>query len=49
MEDKKFLEKLNQLDWSKIATWTTVISISMVLFYSLGAYKHFIEIKKIKN
>jgi hypothetical protein len=47
-EDKKLVDRINQIDWNKFITWTTFISISAIAFYSLGAIKHWKEIKKLK-
>lgn len=39
-EEKKLTDRINNIDLSKLLTWTTVISIAMIAFYSLGAIKH---------
>lgn len=48
MEEKKLVDRINDIDWKKFTTLTTVVSISMILFYSLGAYLHYKSIKKLK-
>jgi hypothetical protein len=47
-EEKKLSDRINNVDWGKLLTWTTIISISMIAFYSLGAIKHWKEIKRLK-
>ena len=34
MEEKKLVDRINDIDWKKFTTLTTVVSISMILFYS---------------
>ena len=46
-EGKKISDKINEIDWRNFVTWTTVVSITMIAFYGLGAVKHFKEIKKL--
>lgn len=36
------------IEWKKFLTWTTIISITAIAYYGLGAFKHWKEIKKIK-
>lgn len=47
-EDKKLVDRINEIDWHKFLTWTTLISISAIAFYGLGAIKHWKEIKNLK-
>ena len=47
-EEEKLVEGIKNFDWKKLATLTTVISITMIAFYGLGAIKHWKEIKKLK-
>jgi hypothetical protein len=47
-EEEKLVEGIKNFDWKKLATWTTVISITMIAFYGLGAIKHWKEIKRLK-
>lgn len=47
-EEKKILDGITEIQWHKFLTWTTVISVTMIAFYSLGAIKHWKEIKKLK-
>jgi hypothetical protein len=49
-DDKKLLnlEKLKNAQILKIVNIATLVSVAMILFYGLGAYKHFKEIKKLK-
>jgi hypothetical protein len=47
-EEEKLVEGIKNFDWKSLATWTTVISITMIAFYGLGAIKHWKEIKKLK-
>jgi hypothetical protein len=42
------LEQLRNSQILQIINFATLVSISMLLFYGLGAYKHFKEIKKLK-
>jgi hypothetical protein len=46
-EEKKFSDRINEIDWGKFVTWTTIVSLTMIAFYGLGAIKHFKEIKKL--
>jgi hypothetical protein len=45
---KNTRDKISEINWNKFITWTTLISISAIAYYSLGAYKHWKEIKKLK-
>jgi len=49
-DDKKLLnlEKLKNAQILKIVNIATLVSVAMILFYGLGAYKHFKEIKRLK-
>jgi hypothetical protein len=47
-EEKKLSDRSNTIDWNKFLTWTTLISITAIAFYSLGAIKHWKEIKRLK-
>jgi hypothetical protein len=47
-EEEKLVDEIKNFDWKKLATWTTIISITMIAFYGLGAIKHWKEIKKLK-
>jgi len=47
-EEKKITDKINDIDWKKFVTITTLVSLTMIAFYGLGAYKHWKEIKKLK-
>lgn len=42
------VDAIKQVDWKKFVTWTTIISVTMIAFYGLGAIKHWKEIKKLK-
>lgn len=44
-ENLKFFEEIN---WKSFVNLATILSISMILFYSLGAYLHFRNIQKLK-
>lgn len=46
-EEKKLSDRINEIDWGKFVTWTTIVSLTMIAFYGLGAIKHFKEIKKL--
>ena len=43
------VDAIKQVDWKKFVTWTTIISVTMIAFYGLGAIKHWKEIKKLKS
>ena len=47
-EEKKLVDKISDIQWNKFLTWTTIISVTMIAFYSLGAIKHWKEIKRLK-
>ena len=47
-EEKKLVDKISDIQWHKFLTWTTIISVTMIAFYSLGAIKHWKEIKRLK-
>lgn len=47
-EEDKLIDAIKDFNWKKFATWTTIISITMIAFYGLGAIKHWKEIKKLK-
>lgn len=47
-QEKRLVDKINEIDWKNFITWTTLISITAIAYYSLGAIKHFKEIKKLK-
>jgi len=47
-EEKKLTDRINNIDWSKFLTWTTIISITAIAYYGLGAIKHWKEIKNMK-
>ena len=42
------LEELRNSQIMQIVNLATLVSIAMLLFYGLGAYKHFKEIKNLK-
>ncbi len=46
-EEKKLSDRINEIDWGKFLTWTTIVSVTMIAFYGLGAIKHWKEIKKL--
>jgi hypothetical protein len=47
-EEKRLVDRISEIEWHKFVTWTTLISITAIAFYSLGAIKHWKEIKNIK-
>ena len=47
-EVKKLSDRIDNIVWSKLLTWTTIISITAIAYYGLGAIKHFKEIKNLK-
>lgn len=47
-EKKKLSERIDNIDWGKFLTWTTIISITAIAYYGLGAIKHWKEIKMLK-
>jgi multisubunit Na+/H+ antiporter MnhB subunit len=47
-EEKKLtIEEIKNAQILKIINLATLVSISMLLFYGLGAYKHLKEIKRL--
>ena len=47
-ERKKLSERIDNIDWSKFITWTTLLSITAIAYYGLGAVKYWKELKKLK-
>jgi hypothetical protein len=47
-DEKKIVDRINDIDWSKFMTWTTVISLTMIAYYGIGALKHWKEYSKLK-
>jgi hypothetical protein len=47
-QENNNLERIKNLEILKILNLATLVSIAMLLFYGLGAYKHIKEIKKLK-
>ena len=47
-KENNLIETIKEFNWKRFATWTTIISITMIAFYGLGAIKHWKEIKKLK-
>lgn len=47
-QNNQKMEKLKDSQLLKIMNLATFVSIAMLLFYGLGAYKHLKEIKKMK-
>jgi hypothetical protein len=47
-EEKKLTDSIDNINWSKFLTWTTIISITAIAYYGLGAFKHWKEIKRLK-
>jgi hypothetical protein len=47
-EEKKLSDRINNIDWNKFLTWTTLISITAIAYYGLGAIKHWKELKRLK-
>jgi multisubunit Na+/H+ antiporter MnhB subunit len=48
MEEKIDIESIKNSKLLKVLNLATVVTIAMLLFYGLGAYKHFKEIKRLK-
>ena len=48
MEEKIDIECLKNSEILKVLNLATIVTIAMLLFYGLGAYKHFKEIKRLK-
>jgi hypothetical protein len=47
-EEKRAIEDLKNSKLLSVLNLATIVSIAMLLFYGLGAYKHLKEIKKLK-
>jgi hypothetical protein len=47
-EEKNLVDRISEINWHKFLTWTTLISITAIAYYGLGAIKHFKEIKRLK-
>jgi hypothetical protein len=39
---------IRNIQWDKFVNYATAVSIAMIAFYTLGAIKHWKEIKKMK-
>ena len=49
MEEKKIdIEAIKNTELLKVLNLATIVTIAMLLFYGLGAYKHFKEIQRLK-
>jgi len=48
MEEKIDIESIKNSQILKVLNLASVVTIAMLLFYGLGAYKHFKEIKRLK-
>ena len=48
MEEKIDIESIKNSEILKVLNLATIVTIAMLLFYGLGAYKHFKEIKRLK-
>jgi hypothetical protein len=48
MEEKIDIESIKNSKLLKVLNLATAVTIAMLLFYGLGAYKHFKEIKRLK-
>jgi len=48
MEEKIDIESIKNSQILKVLNLASIVSIAMLLFYGLGAYKHFKEIKRLK-
>jgi hypothetical protein len=48
MEEKIDIESIKNSEILKVLNLATIVTITMLLFYGLGAYKHFKEIKRLK-
>jgi hypothetical protein len=48
MEEKIDIESIKNSEILKVLNLATIVTIAMLLFYGLGAYKHFKEIKQLK-
>jgi len=38
-----------EIDWRKVGGWATLVAVSMVAYYSISAYKSYLEVKKLKS
>jgi hypothetical protein len=47
-QEKRVIEDLKNSKLLSVLNLATVVSIAMLLFYGLGAYKHLKEIKRLK-
>jgi len=41
------MKQLSELNFKKIGGWAMVVTLTMIAFYGLGAYKHWKEIKNM--
>jgi hypothetical protein len=48
MEEKIDIESIKNSEILKVLNLATIVTIAMLLFYGLDAYKHFKEIKRLK-
>ena len=48
MEEKIDIESIKNSQILQVLNLASVVTIAMLLFYGLGAYKHFKEIKRLK-
>ena len=48
MEEKIDIESIKNSEILKVLNLATIVTITMLLFYGLGAYKHFKEIQRLK-
>jgi hypothetical protein len=48
MEEKIDIESIKNSEILKVLNLATIVTIAMLLFYGLGAYKHFKEIQRLK-
>jgi hypothetical protein len=47
-EEKKVEKLINSINWRSFVNLATIVSITMIAFYGLGAFKHWKEIGKMK-
>ena len=47
-EEKRAIEDIKNSKLLSVLNLATIVSIAMLLFYGLGAYKHLKEIKRLK-
>ena len=47
-QEKSIIEDIKNSKILSVLNLATIVSIAMLLFYGLGAYKHLKEIKKLK-